>query len=60
MEDQINFGKLVGRINFLWKRFAEIEDVLFLQRSDSPEEAADNIIREISRLQEYAKSLNKK
>lgn len=55
-----DFGLLVKRIHVLWDLLWQIEDVLFLGKSKTPEEAADNIKREIKKLQEYARLLNKK
>ena len=53
------FPLLVKRIYQLWDLFAELENILYLSKSKTPEIAADQIKREIIKLQEYARKLNK-
>lgn len=53
------FKILVNRIRGLWDILAEIEDVLYIGPSETPEIAADKIKREIKNLQQYVRTLNK-
>ena len=50
------FSILHKRINQLWDYFAEIENLLYIGPSESPEIAADKIKIEIQKLQQFAKS----
>jgi hypothetical protein len=52
------FSILHKRINQLWEYFAEIENLLYIGPSESPEIAADKIKREIQKLQQFAQSLH--
>jgi len=54
------FPILTKRIRELWGYFAEIENLLYIGPSETPEIAVDNIKREIIKLQLYIKTLHEK